>query len=130
MIYNKIVDVIKNDYASGMTQDELAAKYNLSQNHIHQLLSGKTSPKKMMLETFLKMFPKAVINLDGEPKEASKQEKKVDKSLKVDGIKLEIDELYTKLTRAEQSELLTYIIQTIHSKNTYPECVKSEHKII
>lgn len=65
-IYEKIIETLKKEYAAGATYQELADKYQSSYTHIHNLLSGKRSISGISLEFFFRLFPRAVVNLEGD----------------------------------------------------------------
>ncbi|MBR2510414.1 MAG: hypothetical protein IKB71_11820 [Lentisphaeria bacterium] len=64
-IYEKIIEMLKHEYNSGATYQELADKYNVSYTHIHNLLNGKRAVSGISLEFFFRMFPHATINFSG-----------------------------------------------------------------
>ena len=64
-IYEKIIEMLKHEYNSGATYQELADKYNVSYTHIHNLLNGKRAVSGISLEFFFRMFPHATINFAG-----------------------------------------------------------------
>ena len=64
-IYEKIISLLKEEYAAGATYQELADKYRVSYTHIHNLLNGKRAVSGISLDFFFKLFPKATISLSG-----------------------------------------------------------------
>lgn len=62
-IYNKL----KEMHNSGKTYDEIARITGVSRAMISQILGGQRKIKNPSLDLFLKVFPKAVIYLDGVP---------------------------------------------------------------
>lgn len=64
-IYTKIIEILKEEYNSGSTYQELADKYGVSYTHIHNLLNGKRSVSGISLDFFFRMFPHATINFSG-----------------------------------------------------------------
>jgi CRISPR/Cas system CSM-associated protein Csm2 small subunit len=65
MISKKIIDYLRDEYDSGMTQDEIAKKHNVRQGQIQRILSGQGDAYGFSMQTIDKMFPKAEIYLDG-----------------------------------------------------------------
>lgn len=65
MIYKTIMDYLQAEYDAGMTQDEMARKHNVTQCQIQRVISGKRTAAGFSVQTIDKMFPKAVIHLDG-----------------------------------------------------------------
>jgi len=64
MLSETIVDILKNEYKSGKKQAEIAKKYNLDQQTVSRLLSGKRNAAGLTLETVQKMFPMATIHIE------------------------------------------------------------------
>ena len=60
---DKILEAIKADYAAGITQVKLAAKYHTTQSYIQRILSGQKKIEGISLGTFSKMFPNATVDL-------------------------------------------------------------------
>jgi transcriptional regulator with XRE-family HTH domain len=56
-ICKEITRKLHEEYNNGTTQSELAKKYNISTNHLCNLLSGKRNVADMKVETLCKMFP-------------------------------------------------------------------------
>ena len=61
-IYEKIIEMLKKEYADGATYQELADKYKVSYTHIHNLLNGKRAVSGISLDFFFRLFPQAEIN--------------------------------------------------------------------
>ena len=61
-IYEKIIDILKQEYNSGATSQELAEKSGVSYTHIHNLLNGKRAVSGISLDFFFRLFPKAAIS--------------------------------------------------------------------
>lgn len=64
-ITNKIVERLKEEYNNGATLDEIAKRHGISHVYVHRLIYGKRSPGGITLDTLFKMFPNAVIDLQG-----------------------------------------------------------------
>ncbi len=60
-----IIDALKKEYADGATYDDLNKKYGVSRAYLHQLLHGESSPARMSLEVFFKLFPSATVSIKG-----------------------------------------------------------------
>ena len=60
-IYDKIIEMLKKEYADGATYQELADKYKVSYTHIHNLLNGKRAVSGISLDFFFRLFPKAAV---------------------------------------------------------------------
>ena len=67
-IAGEIKKEIQKELREGATQEELAAKYKVTQSHIYRIISGKCS---VSFETLERMFPNATIHLHGDPVVAS-----------------------------------------------------------
>lgn len=65
MIHKTIIEYLRREYDSGMTQEEIAKKHNVHQTQIQRILSGKRSASGFTVQTIDNMFPNAVIYLDG-----------------------------------------------------------------
>ncbi|WP_176013627.1 helix-turn-helix transcriptional regulator [Victivallis sp. Marseille-Q1083] len=64
-IYDEIREALQREWRSGVTQQAIADRANLTNQHINNLLSGKRKVESMKLETLFKLFPQAAINLTG-----------------------------------------------------------------
>lgn len=64
-IDDTIIKILSEEYASGLTLDELAKKHGVSHVYIHRLIYGARPASGITLETLYKMFPNAVIDLTG-----------------------------------------------------------------
>ena len=62
MLFDEILEQLLKDYNNRITQDEMAKKYNVTQNVIQRILSDNEKLKGMRLETIQKMFPTATIH--------------------------------------------------------------------
>ena len=65
MLSELIKEIIMAEYASGMTQQELAKKYNVGYQAIGHLVSGRRPFSGLSLATVEKMFPHAEFTLYG-----------------------------------------------------------------
>jgi len=63
-IYEEIRAALVRKWRSGETQQEIADRAGLTNQHINNLLSGKRKVESMKLETLFKLFPNAEIKLD------------------------------------------------------------------
>ena len=66
-ISKQIKDILLEEYRSGMTQEQIAAKHHVKHPQISRILSGQRDPGGLSTATIEKMFPRATINLYGEP---------------------------------------------------------------
>lgn len=64
---DKILAQLKEEYRSGMTQQEIAKAHNVTHPQIQRLLSGQRDCGGLTVDTVSKMFPNATINLHGDP---------------------------------------------------------------
>ena len=60
-IPESILDIIKSEYASGKTQDEIAKMLNLTQTDVQKFLCGKRSVDSISIKTLCRMFPNACL---------------------------------------------------------------------
>lgn len=63
MLGAAILQLLKDDYRSGLTYDEIAKKYRISHTYAHRLISGLRKADGMTLDTVSKMFPDAKLCL-------------------------------------------------------------------
>lgn len=63
-IYEEIRAALIREWRGGATQQEIADRAGLTNQHINNLLSGKRKVESMKLETLLKLFPHAEIKLE------------------------------------------------------------------
>jgi len=63
-IYEEIRQALIQEWRNGATQQEIADRAGLTNQHINNLLSGKRKVESMKLETLFKLFPGATIKLD------------------------------------------------------------------
>lgn len=66
-IAETILQHIRNEYERGKTQAQIAQDLHVSQQTIQVLLAKHEPPMKITIGTIQRMFPKAVIYLDGPP---------------------------------------------------------------
>lgn len=64
-ISGQFADYIRQMYAEGATQEEIAKKINLPQSSVARVLSGKKDISLMTISTLEKAFPGAVLDLSG-----------------------------------------------------------------
>ena len=64
--FNDILSALKVQYDSGSTYEEIAKQHGVSYTYIHNLFSGKRSIEGLTLKKINKLFPKAVLKLDGD----------------------------------------------------------------
>ncbi len=64
-IYEQISEALHKEWKEGATQQEIADRAGVTNQHINNLLSGKRKIESMKLETLLKLFPKVKIDLTG-----------------------------------------------------------------
>lgn len=65
MLADDLLQTLRDEYRSGRTQCDIAAKHNVTQTYIQCLLSGKRKPTGITLGTLQRMFPHATLNLRG-----------------------------------------------------------------
>lgn len=63
-IYEEIRQALIREWRNGATQQEIADRAGLTNQHINNLLSGKRKVESMKLETLFKLFPRAIIKLE------------------------------------------------------------------
>ena len=66
-----VKQVIQNERKSGMSQEQIAKKHGLLQGQIQKILSEPQRIEGIKLKTFARMFPQAVIDLNGDGKHIS-----------------------------------------------------------
>ena len=64
-IAQTVFETLRQEYDSGMTQEEVAAKHHVRHSQMQPILSGKRSAGGLRIETLDRMFPNATINLNG-----------------------------------------------------------------
>ena len=62
----QIESILRSEYDSGKTQQEMAETLHISQQYIQQLLSGQRKVSGLTLKILMKMFPRATLNLQGD----------------------------------------------------------------
>jgi len=63
----QIEDALRQQQRQGKTQTEMSEMNGISQSHIQRILSNpETKIKGLKVETLMKMFPSATLNLNGE----------------------------------------------------------------
>ena len=65
-IYKEILDILKQEYESGATYQEIAKKHNISYQYTRALMQGERPAERISLECLFKLFPQATINLHGD----------------------------------------------------------------
>lgn len=67
-IIKQIEAALRGEYNTGKTtQQEIADRHHVKQSQIQKILSGERSVSGLSIATIEKMFPRATINLNGEP---------------------------------------------------------------
>ena len=66
-----VKEFIQQERKSGMRQEEIAKKHGLLQGQIQKILSEPQRIEGIKLKTFARMFPNAVIDLNGDGKHVS-----------------------------------------------------------
>ena len=66
-IYDEIREALLQEWRSGVTQQQIVDRANVTNPYINNLLSGKRRVESMKLETLFKLFPQAAICL-GDPR--------------------------------------------------------------
>ncbi len=64
-IAQTVFETLRQEYDSGMTQEEVAAKHHVRHSQMQPILSGKRSAGGLRIETLDRMFPNATIDLNG-----------------------------------------------------------------
>lgn len=64
-ISEEVTNRVRIDYDGGMTQDQIAKKYNVTQQRINHILSGKRLVSAFSIKVLETMFPRCRIDLDG-----------------------------------------------------------------
>lgn len=64
-ISGQFTEYIRQMYADGATQEDIAKKINLPQSSVARVLSGKKDVSLMSISTLEKAFPGAVLDLSG-----------------------------------------------------------------
>ena len=63
----QIEDALRQQQRQGKTQTEMSALNGISQSHIQRILSNPENKiKGLKVETLMKMFPRATLNLNGD----------------------------------------------------------------
>lgn len=66
-IAEQILQELQKEYASGLTQQEIAKAHNVTHPQIQRLLSRQRDCSGLSIGTVARMFPNATINLHGSP---------------------------------------------------------------
>lgn len=66
-IADQILEWLRDQYDSGMTQFEISKKTGIHQSDLCNILSGKKEIGGMRLDTIQNIFPHATLNIDGSP---------------------------------------------------------------
>lgn len=61
-----VYQTLRQEWDSGLTQEEVAEKHNIKHGQVQPILSGKRSAGGLHLDTFDRMFPNATFNLNGD----------------------------------------------------------------
>lgn len=64
--FEDIISALKGEYDSGMTYEQIARKHGVSYTYIHNLFSGKRAVEGLTLKKINKLFPNAVLHLNGD----------------------------------------------------------------
>lgn len=59
-----VKDAINKEHMSGMTQQQIADRHNVSRSYIQSLLTGRCPYEGITLDSLQKMFPHAVLGLN------------------------------------------------------------------
>ena len=57
-------DAINKEHMSGMTQQQIADRHNVSRSYIQSLLTGRCPYEGITLDSLQKMFPHAILGLN------------------------------------------------------------------
>jgi len=60
-----VKDAIKKEHMSGMTQQQIADRHNVSRSYIQSLLTGRCPYEGITIDSLQKMFPNAILGLNG-----------------------------------------------------------------
>lgn len=60
-----ILDALRSEYKNGATQTEMARRHGIPQSYMQRLLAGTRPAGGISIDTFQRMFPNAVIDLQG-----------------------------------------------------------------
>lgn len=66
MLRKLVLETLKAEYKSGMTQEKIAQKHNVSHVVINRLLAGTRDAGGLTLNTVCRMFPNMVVSLKGD----------------------------------------------------------------
>lgn len=66
MFEKEILERLQEMYRRGMTHDELSKALGISASYIGNILSGKQPVKNPTVDLLFKVFPRAVVNLEGQ----------------------------------------------------------------
>lgn len=59
-----VKDAINKEHMSGMTQQQIADRHNVSRSYIQSLLTGRCPYEGITLDSLQKMFPHAILGLN------------------------------------------------------------------
>ena len=106
-IFEEIRNALRRKYETGMTQQEIADCSGLSRGHICKLLNGTRDFADVSLGNFLRLFPKAKIQLDPAVQTTSPATKLESKLLTV----------FREMDEDSQLELLIYMSRQTATKS-------------
>lgn len=101
--FDEIRNALRRKYETGMTQQEIADCSGLSRGHICKLLNGTRDFADVSLGNFLRLFPKAKIQLD-----PAVEEDDMDSTLL---------ELFHAMTQKEKLNLIVYLSRQTATKS-------------
>jgi len=58
-------EIIDSEHRSGLTQQKIADRHNVSRSYIQSLLTGRCPYEGITLDSLSRMFPRASLNLTG-----------------------------------------------------------------
>lgn len=107
-ISGQLLDYVRELYASGATQEDIAKKINLPQSSVARVLSGKKDVSLMTISTLEKAFPGAVLDLSGTAPASAPD-------LPSDGFFRMVLSSWDKLSNAQRASIAAAAIDAVES---------------
>lgn len=65
-IEEQIRKILETENADGLTKEEIGKKHSVDSSYVGRLLNGERKYSGITIETLMKMFPRATLNMNGD----------------------------------------------------------------